>query len=133
MAERRKLTKKERKEIYDKMQGRCAYCGIMLNIEDMQVDHVIPLHRGGTNDMSNLVPACRGCNHYKSTLTLEEFRKMIIAISDRLMLHGSAAYKLALRIGLIKVDECVRNNFCFYFEKVNADAVKAMVKEVKSK
>ena len=117
MAERRKFNKKERKEIYDKMQGRCAYCGIMLNIEDMQVDHVIPLHRGGTNDMSNLVPACRGRNHYKSTLTLEQFREMIWNIPDRLM-HQSVAYQVGSRFDLFTTNQLAKKKRLFYFEKL---------------
>ena len=43
MANRRKLTQTERRTIYDKMGGHCAYCGEELAFEDMQVDHVLAL------------------------------------------------------------------------------------------
>ena len=119
MTERRKFSKQEREEIYEKMHGRCAYCGSALDINDMQVDHIVPLHRGGTNDMNNLMPACRGCNHYKSTLTIEQFRAMVADIPDRLFAHGSAAYKMAIRTGLIKVNKPIKNNFRFYYERVD--------------
>lgn len=56
------------KEIYD---HRCYYCGS--KSRSLQKEHLIPLARGGTNDISNIVPACRDCNLRKSTLTDQEF------------------------------------------------------------
>jgi 5-methylcytosine-specific restriction endonuclease McrA len=44
---------------------RCAYCLIQLSLETAEVDHVIPVIRGGSNWPSNLVPACRSCNATK--------------------------------------------------------------------
>ena len=44
MNQRRKLTKDERMAVYRKTNGRCAYCGCVLEYKDMQVDHIIPIH-----------------------------------------------------------------------------------------
>jgi 5-methylcytosine-specific restriction endonuclease McrA len=41
----------------------CAYCGQM---PALGADHVVPLGRGGSNEMENLVPACLSCNKHKS-------------------------------------------------------------------
>lgn len=49
----------------------CVYCGAT---EDLTVDHVLPLSRGGTNDLGNLVTACRPCNSSKNAKTPEEWR-----------------------------------------------------------
>lgn len=38
--------------------GRCVYCGG----EATARDHVVPLSRGGTDGIENVVPACRPCN-----------------------------------------------------------------------
>lgn len=43
-------------------QHTCAYCGEDAN----EVDHVIPVAHGGTDDEWNLVAACRRCNLKKS-------------------------------------------------------------------
>jgi hypothetical protein len=49
----------------------CAYCGR----DDVRLtrDHRIPLIRGGTNDIGNIVPACRSCNCSKGRRTDREF------------------------------------------------------------
>lgn len=51
---------------------RCAYC------QDpdatVEIEHVIPLCRGGSNRIANVVPACSACNTDKGSLTPEEWR-----------------------------------------------------------
>jgi hypothetical protein len=48
----------------------CRYCGAKAPDVTVQVDHVIPRVRGGTNALSNLVTACESCNQGKSDLAL---------------------------------------------------------------
>lgn len=43
----------------------CYICGEHLPFEDIEVEHVIPKAKGGTNDISNLMPAHRRCNCLK--------------------------------------------------------------------
>lgn len=45
--------------------GPCAYCGKHLEVEAVTLDHVIPLSRGGTNRISNVVRACESCQRCK--------------------------------------------------------------------
>lgn len=60
-----------RSRIIERDKGACVYCG---SIEPkMHVDHVVPLSRGGTNDDSNLVTACRSCNVSKHAKTEREW------------------------------------------------------------
>jgi 5-methylcytosine-specific restriction endonuclease McrA len=54
--------------------GACAYCGSKTLIE---IDHRIPLTRGGSNLIDNILPACRRCNRRKGTMTDEEFRTFL--------------------------------------------------------
>lgn len=42
--------------------GKCEYCG---STELLGIDHVIPLHAGGSNTLDNLVCCCRSCNASK--------------------------------------------------------------------
>lgn len=43
--------------------GECAYCGD----EYMEMDHIVPVVKGGNIDISNLVPVCRKCNQSKGS------------------------------------------------------------------
>jgi len=56
--------------------GRCAYDG---NPPPLHADHRLPLDRGGTNDIANILPACAPCNLRKHTMTEEEFRALLAA------------------------------------------------------
>ena len=56
--------------------GLCAYCGMCWVL---QMDHRTPISRGGTNDISNILPACRSCNSEKHTRTEAEYRAARLA------------------------------------------------------
>jgi 5-methylcytosine-specific restriction endonuclease McrA len=50
-----------RRAVLNRDQHTCAYCGK----EATQVDHVVPVSAGGSQDMDNLVAACAPCNNAK--------------------------------------------------------------------
>lgn len=51
----------------------CEYCRDPLTHDGSEFDHVIPFTRNGTNDVSNIVRACRRCNREKYRKTPEEW------------------------------------------------------------
>jgi len=55
---------------YEEYDNRCVYCG---SNGSLTSDHMVPLARGGSNTIDNIVPACFKCNNEKHTLTSEEF------------------------------------------------------------
>lgn len=59
-----------REIVFDRDGRECSYCGAT---EDLSVDHVVPLSRGGTNDPENLTPACKPCNSSKRDKLVEEW------------------------------------------------------------
>lgn len=58
-----------------------------------------------------LMPACRMCNFYKSTLSIEDFRERVQTLLERL--NKLFIYRLAIRYGLV-VEH--RQDIVFYFE-----------------
>ena len=56
--------------IYEHDGYMCIYCGAT---EDLTLDHLIPLIKGGAHTEDNLVVACRGCNSSKGAKALEEW------------------------------------------------------------
>lgn len=49
---------------------RCAYCARLPPAQSLQMEHVDPLSKGGTHDVTNVVPACQQCNSSKQAKTL---------------------------------------------------------------
>lgn len=57
---------------YQRQGFKCAYCGQQADgLPDPE--HVVPLSRGGRNDMTNIVASCRPCNSDKRDLLLAEW------------------------------------------------------------
>ena len=113
------ISKAIRQKVYEKYNGRCAYCGRKIRYEDMQVDHFIAKrgwNESGTDDISNLMPSCRMCNHYKRANTLETFRIYIQEIPRKL--RNNYIYKVGVAYG--NVIENVKP-IEFYFEKFGGD------------
>jgi 5-methylcytosine-specific restriction endonuclease McrA len=49
----------------------CFYCQ---DTKDITLDHIIPISRGGSHSIGNLLPACRSCNLSKNAKTITEWR-----------------------------------------------------------
>ena len=64
------LKAKEWLAILNMAGRRCIYCGSGQQIE---MDHLIPLVRGGEHTKENVAPACLACNRAKGAMTREEF------------------------------------------------------------
>lgn len=77
-----------RNKLYVQQNGKCYICGkqTTLDINDRTkwkshatVDHIIPLGKGGSNEISNCAIACRLCNHLKSDRFLtDELKREIL-------------------------------------------------------
>ena len=66
--ERVEFDEETRKKILKKTNYCCAACGEKLTMVKHTVDHIIPISRGGTNDIENLIGLCKMCNSYKANL-----------------------------------------------------------------
>lgn len=58
--------------ILERDQFRCRYCHRMQPEIPLEVDHVHPVSRGGTNDTSNLATSCYDCNRGKGARVLRD-------------------------------------------------------------
>ncbi len=61
-AKRKAISKKTRFEIFKRDRFTCRYCGKHSPEVILEVDHILPVAEGGSNDLLNLVTSCRGCN-----------------------------------------------------------------------
>ena len=65
MAKRKNLSKSVRFEVFKRDSFKCQYCGKSAPDVVLEVDHIIPVSKGGDNDISNLITACFDCNRGK--------------------------------------------------------------------
>ena len=42
--------------------GVCHYCSKKVGVDELTLDHIVPVARGGCSKKGNVVPACRDCN-----------------------------------------------------------------------
>lgn len=69
--------------LYEKQKGKCPYCGDSLydlavaEGNNLAMDHIIPLSKGGLSTFSNYAIACAWCNRRKKTHSAEDFREQM--------------------------------------------------------
>lgn len=113
MEKRKRLPEQERQAVLQKTNGHCAYCGIELGSTEFQVDHVVPLRLGGKDEMENMLPICRSCNHYKRGNSLEGWRRMLEQTPEVLR-RDNYTYRQAVKFGLVTPTP---KSVKFYFEQ----------------
>ena len=78
------------------VRGVCAYCGKTFRSDDLTMDHIIPLSRGGRSEKINIVPCCKECNNQKRNLLPAEWEAYLKRISN--MSSGEDAVSAAKKI-----------------------------------
>lgn len=109
---RRKLSKAERRAIWEDAGGKCQYCGCEVRLSSMEVDHVVPYICGGKDERSNMVCACHACNNYKHCYGVDGMRDQLERLPDKLM--RDTTFKLAVRYGLVTI---IKKPVVFEFER----------------
>lgn len=70
--ERKKLPKSVRFEVLKRDSFTCQYCGREAPDVILEIDHIIPVSKGGDDSIMNLVTSCRDCNRGKSNKMLSD-------------------------------------------------------------
>lgn len=60
-----------KEHVFNKYGKKCLRCG---SDENITLDHVVPVIKGGKNSLDNLQPLCASCNSWKNSKTID-FRK----------------------------------------------------------
>jgi 5-methylcytosine-specific restriction endonuclease McrA len=63
-----------RYEVLKRAAHRCELCGISADLKGLEVDHILPRNRGGTDDLENLQALCYSCNAMKRDRDNTDFR-----------------------------------------------------------
>lgn len=127
------MKKTDRELIFNKYDGKCAYCGCELT-KGWHADHIEPIvrdfiynknkqrfetngiYRNPENEnLQNYNPSCPSCNIQKNSYTLEQFRENIKQFINSLNQY-STQYKFAKKYGLVSETDI---EVKFHFETVS--------------
>ncbi len=89
-----------REYLLEKFNRTCVYCGV----KDMplEVEHIKPKSKGGTNRVSNLTIACVSCNQAKSNLDIQEFLSSKPSVLKRILAQVKVPLKDAATVNSIR-------------------------------
>ena len=66
-----------RQLMYDNYGKNCKYCGRVLDINNIVIDHITPISKGGTSNIDNLQVICKTSNSMKGSLDEEHFQLLL--------------------------------------------------------
>ena len=85
-----------REYLLEKFNRTCVYCGA--KDTPLEVEHIQPKSKGGSNRVSNLTIACVPCNQAKSNLDIQEFLAERLSILKRILAQAKAPLKDAAAV-----------------------------------
>jgi ATP adenylyltransferase len=99
-----------RYQILKEAGGRCELCGVSSREKQIDVDHIVPRSKGGSNDIQNLQALCRTCNANKRNSDDTDFKAVhqsyaetapncVFCNLDTNRIVGSNALAIAIRDG----------------------------------
>jgi hypothetical protein len=95
------ISPKTRFEVFKRDNFTCRYCGRKTPQVVLEVDHIIPVSKGGTDDMDNLVTSCWECNRGKGAALLTD-------IPNEPSLHDKTILILERELQLAEYNEVKR-------------------------
>jgi len=89
-----------REYLLEKWGRKCAYCGA--EHVQLQIEHIVPRARGGSNRISNLTLACDPCNKDKGARPVEEFLAEKPAVLKKILAQAKAPLRDAAAVNVTR-------------------------------
>lgn len=105
---RKSISKKTRFEVFKRDSFKCQYCGASAPEAVLEVDHIQPVSKSGSNDLMNFITACKACNAGKSDRLLSDntaVSKQKTQLDDLQMRREQLEMMLQWRDGLKEIDD----------------------------
>lgn len=135
VTERKPLSKKARFQVFKRDEFKCCYCGRCPPNIVLEVDHIIAVANGGTNQVDNLITSCFDCNRGKGAERLEAVPQ---SLSDKIAIQQEKMEQIKALDRLLKqqkkresaqVDEIERVFKMTWAERQFADRFRLSVTE----
>jgi diadenosine tetraphosphate (Ap4A) HIT family hydrolase len=72
-----------RYEVLKRAGSRCELCGVSTEFRALEIDHIIPRSKGGSDDISNFQVLCTSCNATKNNRDATDFRGVLASYKER--------------------------------------------------
>ena len=79
--------------LFERENYTCIYCGIHASKAKMEIEHVVPRSRGGTDSLNNLVLSCHECNQAKGSQDVQTYLKGRSNVLQRVKAHLNTNYR----------------------------------------
>lgn len=82
------ISRATRRRVYKRDEFTCQFCQRRFSQTELTIDHLVPLSRGGLDEITNYVTCCKACNQKKSDLPLEDFAASLSIPLQEIPVHG---------------------------------------------
>jgi len=107
---RSSLTATQREIILKKTDSRCHICGVDLDKNNFQADHVKSHSAGGIHVENNYLPSCSTCNNYRWHYTSEEIQIILrLGVWAKTKITNDSIFGLEIANQFVKYEMGVRN------------------------
>lgn len=89
-----------RKNVYIRDKGRCAYCNCNVSLYNFTFDHIVPQCLGGDTNWNNVVVSCMKCNGKKGSKPLNKSGMSLIREPYQPTLDRAAPASIVSKIGI---------------------------------
>ena len=132
---RKNIPNKLRFEVFKRDSFTCQYCGQSAPNVVLEVDHLLPVSKGGDNDILNLITSCWTCNNGKSNILLtdntmlEKQKAQLDELNEkRLQLEMMIEWRESLN----NLDDDIAQKIADYFgNQANCDVNETGLKKIK--
>lgn len=89
--------------LFERENRCCIYCGIHASKAKMEIEHVVPKSKGGTDSLNNLVLSCHACNQAKGNQDIQTYLKGKPSVLRRVKEHLGIDYRDAAHTNSIRL------------------------------
>lgn len=92
----------------------CKFCGAKRNYDELEIDHLIPISKHGSDKEQNLITSCKKCNRQKSNMVIfpESLIESVDLHDTNWLIHKSFGdWHIAIHIEIGAVLEYKNNGY----------------------
>lgn len=118
---RKNISKKIRFEVFKRDSFTCQYCGDSAPKTVLEVDHIMPVSKGGDNSLLNLITSCFNCNRGKSNKSLNDDSLVTKQnLQAKLLQERKSQIEMMAKwqMSLLDIENDVANNFNGYWHQL---------------